>query len=67
MQSSSDKWVNLPITRQSLQQIRHSWYNSSTRQPFFFGNSLPSWKNQSASRSVEQFCIDVVWAKNVNR
>lgn len=63
---SSDRWVHLPNTRQSLQQIRHSWYSSSTQQPFFFGNLLPSWKTQAAARTIEQFCIDFVYTKNAN-
>jgi hypothetical protein len=61
----SGKCLNLPITRKSLQQIRQRWYTSSQKQPFLFSYVLPVWEKIQKEETIENFCIDLIWTKNL--
>lgn len=60
---------NLPVTRKCLQQLRQQWYSSTRKQPFLFSTILPAFSQvvSEDQATLERFCIEVIWAKNVKK
>lgn len=61
--------TNLPLIRKALQQLRSLWYAASAENPFYFTDSLSLLAGEESgdSPTVDDFCIDFIWSKNVKK